>query len=109
MKTKINVYLTDYSIFKPDYAELIKIEQKNVFEKIRKAGMLNVGRKWSKRIVILSYIHTDFGKRTLDNYAIVVKNSASYNELMQTDDYTEIGKLRDFVVFFNANPHKKPV
>lgn len=76
-----------YQNYDKSYVDLIKKEQ------IFFANLIK--RKYNKttpndKLVVLVYIHADFGKRQDNDYKVVIKDSPDYNKFKSTDDYTQV-------------------
>ena len=84
----------------PGYIHAIKREQKFL------KSLLNI--KYNKTIrtdnlVVLVYIHTDFGKRTNFDYKVVSYMSKDYFKFKNTDDYNCVGTFTQLKEWLNKN------
>lgn len=78
------------------YSDLIKIEQKFL------KSLLETKYPRAKvvpSLVIMVYIHADFGKRRERDYKLVHRYSKDYFSLMGTDDWNVVCSVEDFLEF----------
>lgn len=74
------------------YSDLIKREQKFLGNLLR--------TKYSKtkpepELVVIVYIHSNFGKRAEEDYKVVRKGSLDYFKFINTDDWDEVGTFNE--------------
>lgn len=86
------LFIKDFGLFNQageEYISHIKREQRFLNSLIRR----KYAHIYQDDMVILVYIHANFGKRTDADYKLAKIGSATYQKFMETDDYNVVAPI----------------